>query len=299
MIELLKEFAAQSDYFYYLPNPGNMGDCLIAAATYKLFDKIELNYKILNQIPNKPFTLVYGGGGIWVGNYKEDYQKILDIFKSPNLKKCIILPSGFYECPDLIDILDERFIVFAREERSFNYLKNSGIKSEILLGDDIVINADISELQSEVRNKYFVSKNIFENLKIYRKFYLRIDKKIKNALKKYDNFKVGYFLREDVEKTTDDKPYNNFDLSNCKSSFWKNKKLTYAIAKIFIDTIDKFEIIVTNRLHIAICAANLNKKVFLLDNNYGKNSAIYNYSLKNRENVELIKYEDLKGKQIS
>ena len=131
-------------------------------------------------------------------------------------------------------------------------------------------------------------------LKIYRKFYLRVDKKIKKALKKYDNLKIGYFLRDDVEKTIENKPFNNFDLSNCKSADWSNKKLAYAMSKIFIDTIDKFEIVVTDRLHVAICATKLNKKVFLIDNSYGKNSAVYNYSLKNKDNIELVKYEDLK-----
>ena len=295
MQEMLKQFKLKKN-LYYLPNQGNLGDCLIAAATYNLFDKIGLNYQILNKIPQKKFTLIYGGGGLWTNDYQKNYQKILNIFKSKNLEKCIILPSSFNMCDDLLEILDERFIVYAREERSFNYLKNSSVKSEIYLADDMVINADISELQRGVKNKYFVSKNIFENIKIYRKFYLKIDKQIRKAFKKYDSFKIGYFLRDDVEKTIDNKPYNNFDLSNCKSDFWINKKLTYAVAKIFIDTIDKFEIIVTDRLHIAICAILLNKRVYLIDNSYGKLSAVYKYSLKDRNNAELIKYEDLNRK---
>lgn len=280
--------------FYYMLNPGNLGDCVIAASTYQFFDCEKFDYKIFDKIPNEPFNLVYGGGGLWTEDYREEYQKILEIFKDKNLKKCIILPSSFNNCTDLINVLDERFIVFAREEMSFDYLKKSNIKSEIYLSDDMVINADISELQKGVKNKYLVSNNIFENFKIYRKFYLRVDKKIKKALKKYDNLKIGYFLRDDVEKTVENKPFNNFDLSNCKSADWSNKKLAYAMSKIFIDTIDKFEIVVTDRLHVAICAVKLNKKVFLIDNSYGKNSAVYNYSLKNKENVKLVKYEDLK-----
>ena len=281
------------DNFYYLPNQGNLGDCVIAAATYKLLDDNNFEYKIFEKNFNKPFSLVYGGGGLWVKNYRNDYQRILDIFKSENLKKCIILPSSFNDCPDLLDILDERFVVFVREQKSFEYLKNYGVKSEIYLADDMVINANIRELQKDVKNKYFVSKNIFENLKIYRKFYRKIDKQIKNALKRYDSYRVGYFLRNDVEKTIENKPYNNFDLSNCKSADWANKKLTFAVAKMFVDIINKFNVIVTDRLHISICAANLDKKVLLIDNSYGKNSAVYNYSLKNRENVKLVKYEDL------
>lgn len=290
LLDCLKNF----NDFYYMSNPGNLGDCVITASTYQFFDSEKFNYKIFNKVPNEPFYLVYSGGGVWIRDYRDCYQKTLEIFKDKNLKKCVILPSSFNNCTDLINVLDERFIVFAREEKSFDYLKKSNIKSQVYLADDMVINADISELQKGVKNIYLVSNNLFENLKIYRKFYLRVDKKIKKALKKYDNLKIGYFLRDDVEKTVENKPFNNFDLSNCKSADWSNKKLAYAMSKIFIDTIDKFEIVVTDRLHVAICAVKLNKKVFLIDNSYGKNSAVYNYSLKNKENVFFVNYEYLK-----
>ena len=40
-----------------------------------------------------------------------------------HVKKIIILPSSFYECQELIDCLDERFVIFCREKQSYRYMK--------------------------------------------------------------------------------------------------------------------------------------------------------------------------------
>ena len=54
----------------YIPNPGNVGDHVIAYATMEIFDKIKLKYTVgdingeyRNQI------LFYGGGGNFIGMY--------------------------------------------------------------------------------------------------------------------------------------------------------------------------------------------------------------------------------------
>ncbi|MBE6463595.1 MAG: hypothetical protein E7005_07590 [Alphaproteobacteria bacterium] len=48
--------------FTYIPNPGNMGDMLIAAATLQFFKKHNLKFNIYNGT-NIAKTVVYGGGG--------------------------------------------------------------------------------------------------------------------------------------------------------------------------------------------------------------------------------------------
>ncbi len=48
------------------------------------------------------------------------------------------------------------------------------------------------------------------------------------------------------------------------------------------------DVVVTDRLHVAIMAMHMGKDVYMLDNDYGKLSGVYEVSLKNRTNVHLI-----------
>ena len=63
----------------------------------------------------------------------------------------------------------------------------------------------------------------------------------------------------------------------------------------FFSAVDCADIIVTDRLHVGISAALLNKEVFLFDNNYGKVSGVYELSMKSMKNVHLLKQNDLEN----
>ena len=62
---------------------------------------------------------------------------------------------------------------------------------------------------------------------------------------------------------------------------------------MFASVINMFDVIVTDRLHVGICAEKLGKQVILLDNSYGKVSSVYEYSLKDFENVSVVSQSDL------
>ena len=59
-----------------------------------------------------------------------------------------------------------------------------------------------------------------------------------------------------------------------------NKKLVFKNAYKLLDEIDKYATVNTNRLHGAIGASLLNKRVHLYPNSYWKNQEVYNYSLR-------------------
>lgn len=106
--------------FNFIPNPGNLGDILLLKATIDFFDQYKIQYRFWNG-KSKSENIVYGGGGIWIPNYKHTWIKVLPIFLEA--KKVLILPSSFYECLELIEILDDRFVIFCREEKSYMYMK--------------------------------------------------------------------------------------------------------------------------------------------------------------------------------
>lgn len=120
------------------------------------------NYTELKQ----PFNLVYGSGGIFIDIYREDCKEIFDLFKNKLLKRYIILPSSFYNVPELIEMFDERFTIFCREKKSYDYLINSKTKAKVYLSDDMAFATDIKFYS----NSNFTDKqlqNLNKNLKYF------------------------------------------------------------------------------------------------------------------------------------
>jgi hypothetical protein len=89
------------------------------------------------------FSFIYGGGGIWCGLYNVDFQ--LSIFKNPKLKKCLILPSTFHNCDNVVKLFDERFVVYCRDPKSLEYCKSLNKKATFKLHCDLAFTFDIGE----------------------------------------------------------------------------------------------------------------------------------------------------------
>ena len=87
-------------------------------------------------------------------------------------------------------------------------------------------------------------------------------------------------FRSDVESKQKKLPELNNDLSY---NGYAQKPLDE-----LIKIIEKYKQINTDRLHIAICATLLGKKVRLFPNSYYKNKAVFDYSLKKFSNIKFI-----------
>lgn len=87
-------------------------------------------------------------------------------------------------------------------------------------------------------------------------------------------------FRKDIESVKDKIPEDNFDLSY---NGYAKKPLDN-----FLNKINEFEVVNTDRLHVGIVAALLGKTVNLYSNSYFKNHAVYEYSLIRFSNVKFI-----------
>jgi len=296
----------QLQSFQFLPNHGNLGDVMISCAQFQYFEAKKNDYTVYNRIikSKEPFNFVYGGGGLWYNHYESSYQSILDIFKSPLLKKCIIMPSSFYCCEDVMSVLDERFVVFCREEQSLNYCRENNKKATFILADDMVINDDFNIFQNRICNTDNLNNFFKGNIKMFFNivkekylFYQRVYKKAEIAHGKYINTDIGYLLRVDSESNISDDTFinvNQIDVSNFSNVCCGDKGLDFILGTIFLSVIDLFNIVITDRLHIGICAAKLGKEVLLIDNSYRKLSNVYKNSLQQYPNVKMTTIEDLK-----
>lgn len=87
-------------------------------------------------------------------------------------------------------------------------------------------------------------------------------------------------FRSDKESFVQELPKSNHDISY---KGYAKKPLNE-----LIDTMQKYEQVKTDRLHVAIAAALLGKRVELYPNSYFKNKAVFDYSLKRFPNVSFV-----------
>ena len=247
--------------FRYIPNPGNLGDCLIGAATFQFFKRHHLLSSITNE--NNCENIVYGGGGAWVGAlYPEACLPALFLFEKA--KKIVILPSSVFDCSMLTDVLDSRFIVFCRERKTYQYLKGLNTEAKIYIDSDMALRMD---------------ESIFDVTFLSNDFYLKRALAVRDKIKDIGN--IACFFREDVEKCN-------------------NVQTDYEFATaLMLSVVDQFDVIATDRLHVGIAAILMGKEVYLFDNSYGKISSVYEHSFSKMSNVHLCRDVDLlKIKQL-
>lgn len=250
--------------FRYIVNPGNLGDCLIETATFQFFE----DHQLLSYITNDKNceNIVYAGGAPWVGAfYPEACLPALSLFAKA--KKIVILPSSIIDCPMLTDTLDSRYVIFCREKRTYKYLEGLNTKAKVYLDCDMALR---------------MTKDVFNFTFWSDEFYLKKATEVWNRVK--DMGKVACFFRDDVEKFYD--LQTDYDLSAAFSPNMTAAECQFATV-LMLSVVDRFDVIVTDRLHVGIAAILMNKEVYLFDNNYGKISAVYEHSFSAMKNVHL------------
>ncbi len=263
ILNILREIG----HFVFIPNSGNLGDMVIAKASLDFFNKNKLNYTMYKTNIKNPECIVYGGGGAWINEYYSSWKKWLPLFKTA--KQVVILPSSFNSCPDLVNILDERFTIFCREEQSYKYLKKQNTKATIILDHDMAF-----RLENKSVNGKLKVNNIDEYIALQRFLYCIPSPKT-----------VIKYLRSDIESVNKDVK-TDIDISAlCYGDEYSSTQYIEFCTRLFFAAIDTGDVIITDRLHVAIVASLLNKKVIMLDNSYNKLSNVYKHTMFENNNV--------------
>jgi exopolysaccharide biosynthesis predicted pyruvyltransferase EpsI len=253
IIPFLKEKYSNKE-IVYCPNPGNGGDRLIAYGTFEIFKKSNLKWEFYNhRITYKNKIIFYSGGGNLVGIYK-DCENFINKHNNNN-NEIVILPHTIKNVDNLLSKLNKNITIFCRERISFEYVKQ----------------------KFKYTNNIFLSKDLA--------FYIPI-----NVLNKYTKTGMGEcnLFRCDKEKTVIEIPSDNNDLSvtvlpgGPKRWLCDNVTDVINISEKIFEYISKYETVNTNRLHLAIASILIGKKVNFYPNNYFKNKAVYEYSIKNK-----------------
>ena len=239
---------------YYIPNPGNAGDSLIAAGTFDYFDSLPIKWEPGPY--NKSYTiddcLVYGGGGNLVGVY-HDCENFLNHNRQCKL---LLLPHTVTNVDTFLVNCPERLYIGCRESRTYEYVSK--------FTDNVFLYPDMAyKLQPKLDKKM----NMFDEMIIHSR---------------------GNFFRTDVEKTDIVLPEDNVDLSSRYQHPLCTGFPARQVTEKLISHVAQYEVIHTNRLHVGIAGQMLGRRVFLYPNSYWKNEEVYNYSMCNDDNVVFV-----------
>lgn len=294
MIELLKEL----NKIYYWPNNGNLGDLLIAEATRQFFRRNHIIWEEYN--PSCPpdegnIILVYGGGGRFTSHWG-GIDLHLAHLTHPRVKMGIILPHSFFEVDFFLKGLDERHVIICREQRSYDYCRSLVTKATVMLDDDMGLQLAIRELPSlkpipemqDITNKEEHSQ--YELLKHgwHKKVLKGVRQSTVSTHVNGQRKKVAFLLRTDKEKTATLNSPLSYDISRAWDSSCRETAFNSYFIQVFAAALSFPDVVVTDRLHVAIMAHLCGKEVYLLDNDYGKLSGVYNQSLSGEKNVHLL-----------
>lgn len=282
----------KAEHIYYVPNPGNAGDALIAAGTYQLLDKMRINYAIANRSAGAftGQTVVYGGGGN-IGLMRNVSSRFLSrIHKST--KRLIILPHTIKDVAPLLSEFGSNVEIVCRERVSYEYVRSIVNGPRVFLAHDMALHLDVKEILSitptlsnktgvaidYLRSKLFprASAQAPSMQAIYNLF---IADRLTAAMSSLASGTSLNAFRTDSEKTSISIPLDNVDVSEFLAMGVETKALSFLNAFYFLSFLNSYAKIRTNRLHVAIGALLLGKSIDFYGNNYYKCRAVYDYSL--------------------
>ncbi len=284
-----------TERFEYYPNPGNAGDALMAKATYGMFDLLEVDYGSFDQSSLRDVarmsgkTIVLASGGNFAEGGYNTYADILGRLHRV-AKQIIVLPHTIHGNVNLLSQLGENVILICRERISYQHVRQHAPNAKVFLAHDMALMLDIAaalefkpRYVSSVAMKALLRLMGSEKAQLYPTFksYLsglktRTQASGQSSLGK----KVANLYRSDIEKTAIAIPEDNLDASLAFNfGVTSPMKASFTVFHL-LKFLDAFDVINTNRLHVAIAGALLGKQVNLSSNSYFKCQAVYDYSLK-------------------
>lgn len=267
----------------YISNPGNMGDALIAAGFFRNVEFFSGRFVQARDYDGGQKSVIYAGGGNLVGFYS-NCANVIEKFLDSGGCQFILLPHTVRNCDELLKRLDGRFTFYLRDLESYYYVCDMNPNIQCHLCDDLALGIDriyaeklINSLPLNFSRALVLrnsgAKRIVHAAWNFRKAPVR---KGRVAVKRTDREGDASYW-----KSLEGIPYT-VDISALYYSNYVSKLEIELAAGAFLSFIDNFTQIYTDRLHVGIAAAILNKEVTLIDTSQRKVSGVYNLSL--REN---------------
>ena len=289
-----------------IPHYFNIGDILIWEGELRFLSQLKSkmlystsshNYDASRKIPTDA-TILLQGGGNWGDIWKDPHnfrKKIISLY--PN-NKILVFPQTIHYNKKENLINDINFFkqypnvtICARDKNSYQILQTYFKNNPSYLLPDMAFFVDINNINNQEGNKILFAKRIdkeYDERSDYNTL-IPADAEI-HDWPTYENYHASFTTLGRVSRILQiiDKCFNSSLKMRFIDFYWRNifkKKLI----NIGINFLNDYHTIYTTRLHIAILGLLMNKKVYMLDNSYGKLSGFFDAWLKDFTNVRLLK----------
>lgn len=250
----------------YMPNSGNAGDSLIATGTFDCFRRLSIRFTPIGPSGAKAAgqVVILGGGGNFVPAYAT-IRNALESYRD-SAAQIILLPHTIRGNEDLLAELGDNVTILCRDIESFRHVAAHCHRPQVLLGHDMAFHLDAEAFLFGGNTAPWQAA--FQDRLAERKIDLQaLAAREKAYLARRDSEYGGPIGGSDVD------PSAVFEFGvwpgNAEKSSW-----------CFLEFIRCMRSVVTDRLHVAIAAALLDKGCALFDNSYGKNAEVHLHSLK-------------------
>lgn len=240
----------------FVPNGGNLGDMLIAAATIQRFEQAGITWEFFRgrrQSVTPADILVYGGGGSLVPLYTGGIECVASLARLG--APVVILPQSLAGHDDFWRAA-RGITVFCRDAVSLDHARRFP-HLVALPADDMAIGLNLFADPYDVVQAIRAATTARGEQRVLRAF------------------------RQDCE-AAGPPPADTFDVSALAHPQPATATTIHAHACGFLSLIATYSEIHTDRLHIAIAGGLLGIPTWLSDNSYGKNRAVHEASLRQR-----------------
>ena len=298
--ELDSEIGKQCALFD-LPFHTNIGDSLIWQGEIEYLTYINANI-LYNcsyftcSFPqlNDNVTIIFHGGGNWGDLYPEHINFLKKIIQIYPQNKIVVMPQTVYYKDsnklksDINEIEKHKHItICARDFNSYELLKNNS-QLNIKLVPDMAFCCDFTKYinPKQEGKKLFIKREDNEiNENIDYKFILHSNN---IDIKDWPTFNKKLFDGTFLFKILAKLARKNIPISKNILNWYAPLFFIKRINSIGCNFLYPYDEIYTTRLHGCILGILLGKKIYLIDNNYGKNSSFYKTWLNDINNVIML-----------
>lgn len=270
--------------FQYRANHGNVGDLLIDIATRQLFRRCGLDVR-----KQRHRHVVYGGGGRFVsfyGSLEEQAREMTASF----VERCIILPHSFYQVDSFVRALDERHLVFCREQRSLDYCRSLNERAQFLPADDMALHLNPVTFLDEVAASGATRAPWVNDMG--RLLETAVRESCFFILEEESSRRAAFLPRHDCEGALPAELLWGRDLSDLWHGWGDGGPQQAFLLHALLSVLSGLDILISDRLHICMAGLFAGCRVFFLDNNYGKLSGVYRQSLGWHPRARLLSLAD-------
>ncbi len=256
----------------FIANPGNVGDALIASATWQLLEDLSIRPRPsrVREI-RADDVVIFGGGGNLVPLYR-NAADCLEASLAKGVARFILLPHTVRGHENLLSRLDRRFTLFCRDRASFAHVLRHAPGANAALAPDMALGMDVRRLEARAKRLMVRWGAHWAMLRSGHWQRYRRWLELSGAIQP-DSSGHLEVLRSDVE-ALHLPGIESRDLSGLYDSALRSRDECDVLSGQFLHVIGRANSIRTDRLHVAIAAQLLHLPVVLLDNSYGKNHAV-------------------------